>query len=72
MNGMEKNIAISMSGLMGLNMTEEAAWVLIKKSDYCVGMDYSRMLEYLHDILNGGDKTIQSPSDLPEDLFNVK
>lgn len=71
MNGNEKNTAISMSGLMSLGMEEEIAWNLIKNSDYCVGLDRHKMLVYLHDILNGGDATVQLTTDFPDDLFNV-
>jgi hypothetical protein len=71
MNNNEQNIAISISGLMTLNITKENAYDLIKESDYCVGCDVELVWHHLDDILNGKDVSIQLPTDFPEDLFKL-
>ena len=71
MNGNEQNIAISLSGLMQLNLTKEGAYDLIKESDYCVGCDVELVWHHLNDILNGKNVPIRLPTDLPEELFKL-
>ena len=71
MNGNEQNIALSISGLMQLNVTREGAYDLIKESDWCVDCDVELVWQHLDDILNGKNVPIQLPTDLPEDLFTL-
>ena len=72
MNGSEKMIATSMSGLMQLGIDEDHAFRLIEDSDYCINADWDLVTDYLYKILNGTIvPDLPKPTDLPEDLFKI-
>jgi hypothetical protein len=69
MNGNEYHTAMSLSGLMKLNITKEQAWEMIKDSDYCAGIDEEKVFYLLNNMING--ETYPKQSDLPDELFDV-
>ena len=63
--------AISIYGLMKLGIDREKAWELVKNSDYCVGQTKEEVFLALDNLDTSKPFTIDSPSDLPEDLFKL-